>query len=191
MGEGMRSGGHGPGQRFLRRFATLAVIGVVLIGSIGPLGAAPASAGNADDQAKGDPAFPNGRVLQTSPSPITVPASGAGAEADASIGGPPLFLPYTPPADTVELADERTGQSRTLANPEMPTSISQTRIDKAMPPVWPTTGQPAPITHGFSWLIPRGTLEYRGEVAPRRHICRRDESDLCSPALEYSTSLDA
>lgn len=120
MGDSTDSAASRTPGRFLHRLATLVVIAGVLVGSIGPLGAAPASA--TDDQQdradKGEAAYPHGRVIGTTPSLITVPSSGAGPDADASVGGPPLFLPYTPPADTVELADQRTGQSRTLANPD-------------------------------------------------------------------------
>lgn len=113
------SDGRDPGHRFRRRLCALVVIAGVLVGSIGPLGVAPVGAANAtqDAGAKAGRSYPNGRVIQTTPSPITVPAGG-GTEVDDSVGGPPLFLPYTPPADTTELPDQRTGQSRTLANPD-------------------------------------------------------------------------
>ena len=40
----------------------------------------------------------------------------------------------------------------------------QTRIDKAIPPVWPD-GTPAPIDTGYAVRIPAGTTVYEGEVA--------------------------
>jgi hypothetical protein len=61
----------------------------------------------------------NGRVVEAAPAPITTPAGGAaGPAADPTVEGEPLFLPYTPPDDVTELPDERTRQTRTLANPD-------------------------------------------------------------------------
>ncbi|WP_213456607.1 RHS repeat domain-containing protein, partial [Rhizomonospora bruguierae] len=45
-----------------------------------------------------------------------------------------------------------------------PVSVVQTRIDKAIPPVWPG-GQKAPLDTGYGVLIPRGTVVYTGKVA--------------------------
>jgi RHS repeat-associated protein len=62
---------------------------------------------------------PIGSVVEAKPAPITTPAGGgAGPASDPTIGGPRLFVPYTPPNGTEELADRRSQQSRTLANPD-------------------------------------------------------------------------
>ncbi|HET9851784.1 MAG TPA: LamG-like jellyroll fold domain-containing protein, partial [Candidatus Limnocylindrales bacterium] len=84
-----------------------------------------------DAMAEGQRAFPNGRVIQTAPAPITTPTGGVGPGADPTIGGEPLFLPYTPPDDVTELATERSQQSRTLAHPDgsFTTEISEGPIN--------------------------------------------------------------
>jgi RHS repeat-associated protein len=53
------------------------------------------------------------------PAPITTPdAIDRASSADPTIGGPPLFLPYTPPREVTEVADRRTRETRTLAYPD-------------------------------------------------------------------------
>ena len=47
---------------------------------------------------------------------------------------------------------------------DRPVGVIQTRIDKAIPPVWPT-GTPAPLDTGFAVRIPAGTTVWEGEVA--------------------------
>lgn len=47
---------------------------------------------------------------------------------------------------------------------EPPVGVIQTRIDKAIPYVWPG-GQPAPLDTGFAVKIPQGTVTYTGTVA--------------------------
>jgi hypothetical protein len=87
---------------------------------VGPL-APPVRAEDGDTAAavvEGKPQSPNGRVVETSPAPITIPGGGGSLTPDPTIGGEPLFLPYAPPADTTELPAERTATSRTLANPD-------------------------------------------------------------------------
>lgn len=109
------------GHRTLRRLGSVVASALLLTGVVGPttpttLGGAPGAQEQADDGAR---VYPNGRVVEANPAPITTPVSGAdNPGTDPSVGGPPLFVPYTPPADTAELPDERTARSRTLAKPD-------------------------------------------------------------------------
>jgi hypothetical protein len=104
----------------LTRLASLIATAAIAVEAIGPL-APLVRAGDdtaPDAQAEGDRYSPNGRVVETTPAPITVPAGGGGPGADPTIGGSPMFLPYTPPEEVTELADERTAKSRVLENPD-------------------------------------------------------------------------
>ena len=47
---------------------------------------------------------------------------------------------------------------------EPPVGVLQTRIDKAIPPVWPD-GNPAPLDTGFGVRFPAGTVVHTGSVA--------------------------
>jgi hypothetical protein len=105
----------------LRRLASAIAIGILLVETVGPLAPNVAAVDPLpvpDGKIDLDRASPNGRVVETAPAPITTPAGGGGPAADPTVGGEPIFLPYTPPADTVELPGERSEQSRTLANPD-------------------------------------------------------------------------
>jgi hypothetical protein len=113
---GLGERGH---RRFLRRISSTAAAAIILAGIPGPLTPSTVIAGDIEQaQEARDQAHPNGRVVEAAPAPITVPSTGGETSQDPTIGGPPLLLPYTPPADTIELADERTEVSRTLANPD-------------------------------------------------------------------------
>jgi hypothetical protein len=107
---------------FARRLISLTAGGILLFETLGPL--TPTAWATAPGDIAQEPVDrrveigSNGRAVEAAPAPITVPAGGGSSTTDPTIGEPPLFLPYTPPVDTVELTDERTEQSRTLANPD-------------------------------------------------------------------------
>lgn len=52
---------------------------------------------------------------------------------------------------------------------EAPQGVLQTRIDKAILPIWPN-GDKSNINTGFLNMIPRGTTIYEGLVAPQGGI---------------------
>jgi RHS repeat-associated protein len=58
-------------------------------------------------------------------------------------------------------ADQPLGQ---FFSAEKPVGVIQTRIDKAIPPVWPG-GQAAPLDTGFAVVIPKGTTVFEGVIA--------------------------
>jgi len=58
-------------------------------------------------------------------------------------------------------ADRELGQ---FFSSEPPVGVLQTRIDKAIPPVWPD-GNPAPLHTGYAVNIPAGTTIHTGSVA--------------------------
>lgn len=108
---------------FAHKFGLALAVFFLLSTQVGPLAPSvmagePGAAEPAQDVGKRE--HPAGRVVEVAPAPITTP-TGTGADnlsADPTIEEAPLFLPYTPPDSVEELADERTRETRTLANPD-------------------------------------------------------------------------
>lgn len=117
----------------LRRLMGVVAISVLLVETLGPLTPVVYAVDPFTPEVKVDTdhAYPNGQVIETTPAPISIPASGGETTTDSTIGGEPLFLPYTPPADTTELISKRSEQSRTLASPDgsFSTEISEGPIN--------------------------------------------------------------
>lgn len=105
----------------LARLTQALVVFAVLGGSAGPLTPQTRAGdlqGADDSQPKKRIDRSEGRLVDAAPAPITTPIDDGGPSVDPTVEGEPLFLPYTAPDEVTELPDERTRQTRTLANPD-------------------------------------------------------------------------
>jgi RHS repeat-associated protein len=99
-----------------RRILAVAASSTVLAQVIGLGIPAVSAATNSGTVSKS--ASPGAVVAKAAPIDMRTTAAGASGFADPSIGGAPIFLPYTPPASKSEVASARTRSTRTLANPD-------------------------------------------------------------------------
>jgi RHS repeat-associated protein len=68
---------------------------------------------------------PGASVVPAAPVAMSTVAAGTALPPDSSVGGPPAFTPYAAPATQVEVASQRTRNTRTLANPDGTFTLEQ------------------------------------------------------------------
>ncbi|HEY9291016.1 MAG TPA: RHS repeat-associated core domain-containing protein, partial [Microlunatus sp.] len=104
-------------------------------------------------------------AAKPTPEPFMPPNTGGLSDDMAQTFSGGRYTPGTLPEDTILYRagkpDAPLGQ---FFSRERPVGVTQTRIDKAIPEVWPD-GNPAPLETGYAIKLPAGTPTYTGEVA--------------------------